>query len=117
MPDSAHEKNTQTTGEEKVSITTNLVIVFGVTLMAVMGVASIAPAFPKIMNVLSLTKMEVGMLISAFTIPGIILAPLMGVLADRWGRKRVLVPALLLFGIAGGMCAFARDFNKWSGRS
>jgi MFS family permease len=27
------------------------------------------------------------------------------------GRKKIIVPSLLLFGIAGTACAFARDFN------
>lgn len=34
-----------------------------------------------------------------------------GVLSDRFGRKTILVPSLLLFGIAGGACALARDFE------
>jgi MFS family permease len=34
-----------------------------------------------------------------------------GVLADRVGKKKILVPSLVLFGIAGTACAFARDFN------
>ena len=32
-------------------------------------------------------------------------------LADRVGKKKILVPSLILFGIAGTACAFARDFN------
>src|SRR5919107_97861 len=39
------------------------------------------------------------------------MTPLLGVLSDRYGRKKILVPALLLLGLAGGACAFARDFN------
>ena len=34
-----------------------------------------------------------------------------GVLADRLGRKKVLIPSLILFGIAGGACALVRDFH------
>lgn len=30
---------------------------------------------------------------------------------DRVGRKKILVPSLILFGIAGTACALARDFN------
>ncbi|MFO7866264.1 MAG: MFS transporter [Candidatus Aminicenantes bacterium] len=39
------------------------------------------------------------------------MTPVLGVLADRFGRKRILIPSLLMFGIAGGACALARDFN------
>jgi len=37
--------------------------------------------------------------------------PVMGIIADLFGRKKVLVPALILFAVAGGLCLFARDFK------
>jgi MFS family permease len=39
-------------------------------------------------------------------LPGIALTTVLGVLSDRHGRKKILTHALL-FGIAGGLCAFA----------
>ena len=89
----------------------NLKIIFGVTLSAVMGVASITPAFPAMIDIFNLKPQDVGILITAFTLPAIFLTPLMGILADRIGRKRILVPSLLLFGIAGATITFARDFQ------
>ena len=79
----------------------NLQVIFGVTLMAVLGVTSITPAFPSIMRELGITGSQVGLLITSFTLPGVILAPFLGVLADRFGRKKILVPSLFLFAIAG----------------
>jgi MFS family permease len=76
-----------------------------------MGVSSITPVFPAIARELDIPVHSVGLLITVFTLPGIFLAPVLGVLADLWGRKMVLVPALMLFGIAGGACGFVRDFN------
>jgi MFS transporter, ACDE family, multidrug resistance protein len=90
---------------------TNLRLLFGVTLMAVMGVAVIAPAFPRIIQELGISSVQVGLLVTIFTLPGIVLTPLLGVLADRVGRKAILVPALLLFGTAGLACCFCRDFG------
>ncbi|MFC1992352.1 MFS transporter [Chloroflexota bacterium] len=89
----------------------NLQIVFGVTLMAVLGVSSITPAFPKIVEELNISNTDVGMLIIAFTLPGVILTPFAGILADRFGRKRILVPSLFLFGLAGGACALVGEFD------
>ena len=89
----------------------NLQIVFVVTLIVVMGVSSISPAFPEIQEAFGISKPTVGLLIVVFTLPGVILTPVLGVLADRFGRKKILVPSLLLFGIAGSACFFARDFN------
>ena len=89
----------------------NLQIVFFVTLIMVMGVSSIAPAFPEIQKAFGISKPTVGLLIVAFTLPGVLFTPVLGVLADRFGRKRILVPSLMLFGIAGSACTFARDFD------
>lgn len=89
----------------------NLQVIFSVTLMAVLGVSSITPAFPEIAEALSLTPNQVGLLVALFTLPGATLTPVLGVLGDRYGRKRVLVPSLLLFAAAGTACGFARSFE------
>ncbi len=90
---------------------TTIYLIFAVTLFAVMGVASIAPAFPQIIEYFEITVKEVGWLITVFTLPGILITPFTGVLADRIGRKKILVPSLLLFGIAGFLCVFVREFE------
>ena len=43
--------------------------------------------------------------------PSIIFSIPVGILADRYGRRKVLAPSLFLFGIAGVSCAFISDFN------
>ncbi|MBN1951016.1 MAG: MFS transporter [Bacteroidales bacterium] len=90
---------------------TNLQLIFIITLFGVMGVASLAPAFPEIMKYFHLKEAEVGLLIAAFTLPGVFLTPIMGILADRVGRKNILIPSLMLFGLAGFTCVFIRDFH------
>ena len=89
----------------------NLQIIFAITLMAVLGVASITPVFPKIVKELNIPPRSIGMLITAFTIPGVFLTPVLGVLADRFGRKKILAPSLVLFALAGGACALTKDFH------
>lgn len=93
----------------------NLVIIFAVTLFAVMGVASITPAIPRVMDAFGLREAQAGLLITAFTLPGAFLTPVVGVLADRIGRRRVLVPALFVFAIAGGLGGMVRDFEVFLG--
>ncbi|MDZ7717917.1 MAG: MFS transporter [Balneolaceae bacterium] len=90
----------------------NLYIIFGVTLTSVMGVSSIAPAFPSIGRSLDVSTNQIGLLITFFTLPGIIFTPIFGILADRFNRKVILVPSLFLFGIAGTACALADSFQQ-----
>jgi len=90
----------------------NVIIIFGVTLIAVMGISSITPAFPGIIKYFGISTQQVGWLIAAFTLPGIFLTPVTGIMADRFGRKLVLVPSLFVFGIAGFLCSFMCDFHS-----
>jgi ACDE family multidrug resistance protein len=98
-------------GKTRLYLDPNLHVVFAVTLMAIMGVSSVTPAFPRIARELGVSAKQVGYLITYFTFPGVILGPIAGVLADRAGRRRILVPSLFLFGVAGTACAFVRDFD------
>jgi len=89
----------------------NLAVLFCVTLIVVMGVSSIAPAFPKISQALGISKKETALLITVFTFPGIFLSPFIGVLSDRVGRKKLLVPSLFLFALSGASCALTANFS------
>lgn len=97
--------------KKKIYLDTNLQIIFGITLTYIMGVSSITPAFPKVIKELNISAKDVGLLISIFSFPGILLTPFLGVVADRWGRKKIIFPSLMLFGIAGGLCFFVHNFK------
>lgn len=102
---------TQQQKPKKLYLDRNFQIICAVSLMAVLGVSSVTPAFPKLAQTLNVEPKNIGFLVTAFTLPTLLLGPIIGVLADRLGRKKIIVPSLLLFGIAGTACAFARDFN------
>jgi MFS transporter, ACDE family, multidrug resistance protein len=89
----------------------NFLIAVSASMMVMMIAAAIVPAFPKIITAFNINAQEVGLLITAYTLPGFVFGPLGGVLADRLGRKRLLIGSLLLFGVFGGSCYFARNFN------
>ncbi|MCE5271713.1 MFS transporter [bacterium] len=89
----------------------NMQMIFMITMVAIMGVSSITPALPLVMRQFGLTESRVGLLITCFTLPGVLFTPILGVWADRYGRKTVLVPALLLFGLAGSACALVNNFH------
>lgn len=63
------------------------------------------------MDALRITKQHIGLIITFFTLPGVLFSTVFGALTDRIGRKVLLVPALLIFSAAGFACAFASDFK------
>ena len=90
----------------------NLGIIFGISLCGIVGISAIIPALPTIANEFNVSLLSIGLLITVFTLPGIFLSPVMGVLSDNFGRKQVVIPCLFLFGIAGGLSFFASDFTQ-----
>lgn len=96
----------------RVPFDATLLRIFGMTIMVVMGVSSIMPIVPLLGRTFDLEPKALGLVFIAFTMPGIILTPVSGVLADRIGRRKILIPALFIFGIGGAACAFATSFTQ-----
>ena len=84
----------------------NSLIIFFCSFFMGMGVHVIAPAIPEIMSFFKVNEVRVGLIMSLFTFPTIILSPIIGSLADRYGRKIFLVGGMLLFGISGALPVF-----------
>ncbi len=98
---------------KKLYLDSNLQIVFGVTLMAILSVSSIIPVLPDMArNIPGLGTGNIGLVITAFTLPGVLMAPVAGILGDRLGRKILLIPSLFVFGIFGTACFFATDLTS-----
>ena len=88
----------------------NFRVVLASSMIGIMGVSLLTPVLPRLKTVFGVGDPAVGLLVPAFTLPGVVLTPLAGIAADRFGRRRTLVPLLVLFGVAGAASAFAPDF-------
>lgn len=78
---------------------------------APLGTALVSPLLDSLLVPLSVSEASVGLVMSAFTAPSIVLTPVVGTLSDRYGRKPLLLVGLLLFGLAGTAIAVANDFT------
>ena len=79
--------------------------------MAVTGGGLVAPLLPSLIDPLGATKESIGLLLSIFTLFVVIFTPVLGGLSDKVGRKQVLVPTILLYGVAGMTIAFTTNFT------
>ena len=86
-------------------------VVFAATALAPLGVPLVAPALPVVRDALALTDAQASLLVSVYFLTGIVLSPFIGLLADRIGRRRILVSSLFGFSLAGGAIAAAPDFG------
>jgi predicted MFS family arabinose efflux permease len=67
----------------------------------------IAPLFPSIMKDLHLTAQDVGNCIGILGLSWGIFAALMGGISDKVGRRKVLIPAILVFSLLSGFSGLA----------
>lgn len=65
-----------------------------------------APTLPLIATDLALSVPELALVTSVYLFPAAIFALPAGLLADRWGRRRVLGWSMMLFGLCGGIYMF-----------
>lgn len=87
-------------------------VILSSTLIGIMGVALLGPVLPTLKGVFTVSDAEVGLVLTAYTAPGILLAPFVGFVSDRVGRRRVLVPLLALYGVAGASIVSAETFEQ-----
>lgn len=89
-----------------------LFVILSSSLIGVMGVSLLSPILPDLRGVFGVSDAAVGLIITVYTLPGVFLTPFVGIIADRFGRRRVIVPLLVTFGVAGGAIAFAGSFTE-----
>lgn len=82
-----------------------------VAVLPVLGFALMSPILDSLVGPFGATSANIGLMISVITAPGIVLIPLAGVLADKFGRKPVLIASIFLFGLGGTAIIFTTDFK------
>ncbi|HEX2153299.1 MAG TPA: MFS transporter [Acidimicrobiia bacterium] len=88
-----------------------LVFIFTVTLTGILNNTLVTPAIPDILSDFGVADRNSGLLVASGSVAGIIVAPLMGFLADRFGRRVVLTSCLAIFGGFGLLSALSPTFE------
>jgi ACDE family multidrug resistance protein len=88
-----------------------LLLAVGTAVTLQFGLHAVAPALPLVQEVFAIGDFQVAWLTSAYVLPGVLLAVPLGVLADLWGRRPVLIGAGLLYGVVGSAQAFAPTYE------
>jgi MFS family permease len=88
-----------------------LAFIFTVTLTGILSNTLVTPAIPDILAEFDLPGDRAGLLVATGSLAGIVIAPVAGFLADRFGRRIVLTVCLGIFGVFGGLAAIAPSFE------
>src|SRR5690625_1438038 len=84
-----------------------IITLASVPLIMTLGNSMLIPILPVMEKELDISKLQSSYIITVYSIVAIICIPIAGYLSDRYGRKKVMVPALILTGIGGLIAGLA----------
>src|SRR5437660_11683090 len=84
-----------------------LLVLFVVAFVDMVGLAMIFPLLPYYATAFGASATVVGLLISAFALAQLAVAPVWGRFSDRFGRRPAILAGLLITGVAYVVFAFA----------
>ncbi|NJO39277.1 MAG: MFS transporter [Cyanobacteria bacterium RU_5_0] len=87
-----------------------LLILLAAGCLTTMTGGVVSPVLPEMIDQLHLDREWAGMLVSAHALTSAAATPLMGILADRVGKLKVMIPCLILYAVFGVATAFMTTF-------
>ncbi|PDZ10033.1 MFS transporter [Bacillus pseudomycoides] len=75
-----------------------LIILLSNIFIAFLGIGLIIPVMPSFMNIMQLSGKTMGYLVAVFAVAQLLMSPLTGRWVDRYGRKKIIIIGLFLFG-------------------
>ncbi|MBW4671407.1 MAG: MFS transporter [Cyanomargarita calcarea GSE-NOS-MK-12-04C] len=103
--------NTQLKSPANIFKSTNFYIINAITLIAILGGTMLNPSLPTIQKFFQVSTEQVSLVSTFFQVPGAIITPIFGILADTLGRKQILIPSLVLFSLGGAFSGVAQTFQ------
>ncbi|QHS22048.1 MFS transporter [Virgibacillus sp. MSP4-1] len=78
-----------------------------IPLMMTLGNSMFIPVLPTIEKELDISPFQSSLVITVYSVVAIPLIPIAGYLSDKFGRKKVMIPSLIITGLGGALAAFA----------
>ncbi|KYG26631.1 MFS transporter [Alkalihalobacillus trypoxylicola] len=83
-----------------------------IPLVMTLGNSMLIPVLPIIEKELGISSFQVSMLITIYSVVAIICIPIAGYLSDQLGRKKIIIPSLIISGIGGLVAGVASVYLK-----
>lgn len=99
-------KNGNTQSQNDVSIWC-VISMASIPLVMTLGNSMLIPVLPILEKKVGITSFQSSMIITSYSVAAIFLIPIAGYLSDRFGRKMVILPSLILALIGGLIAGFA----------
>jgi ACDE family multidrug resistance protein len=84
-----------------------------VPMVLVLGNSMLVPILPTMMDEMGISKFQSSLVITLFSFTAGLLIPVSGYLSDRFNRKGVIIPSLILYGGAGILAGFGAVWHSY----
>ncbi|MFD2671851.1 MFS transporter [Marinicrinis sediminis] len=84
-----------------------------VPLVLVLGNSMIIPVLPQLKKELQITQFQTSLVITLFSVCAGLFIPVLGYLSDRYSRKAVMIPCLIVYGLAGILAGFGAVWKSY----
>ncbi|MDQ0874119.1 ACDE family multidrug resistance protein [Paenibacillus sp. V4I3] len=84
-----------------------------IPLVLVLGNSMLVPILPDMQEKMGISRFQSSLVITLFSITAGLVIPVSGYLSDRFTRKAVIIPSLIIYGSAGVLAGFAAVWNSY----
>ncbi|GJM69251.1 hypothetical protein HMSSN036_14670 [Paenibacillus macerans] len=108
----AEEAEEQSGSESKGRIW-EFIAIATIPIVQVFGNSMLVPVLPEMQRQLGISKFQSSLVISIFSLAAALFIPVIGYLSDQFGRKMIIVPALIVYGGAGVLAGFGAIWDSY----
>ncbi|NBI28413.1 MFS transporter [Chengkuizengella marina] len=84
-----------------------------VPIVLVLGNSMIIPVLPDMQRVLKITQFQTSLTITLFSVSAGLFIPVIGYLSDRFNRKVIIIPSLIVYGLGGILAGFGAVWHSY----
>jgi MFS transporter, ACDE family, multidrug resistance protein len=106
-------KEKQPSGGGKGSIW-EFIAIASIPLVLVLGNSMLVPILPDMQRELGISQFQSSLIITLFSVTAGLTIPILGYLSDRFSRKGIIIPALIVYGAAGVLAAFGAIWKSYT---
>jgi ACDE family multidrug resistance protein len=90
------------------------IAIASIPLVLVLGNSMLVPILPEMQSRLGISRFQSSLIITLFSVTAGIIIPISGYMSDRFSRKSVIIPSLIIYGAAGVLAGFGAIWKSYT---
>ncbi len=89
------------------------IAIASIPMVLVLGNSMLVPILPELQERLEITRFQSSLIITLFSLTAGLVIPVCGYLSDRFSRKAIIIPSLVVYGSAGILAGLGAMWNSY----